>query len=311
MARRTLAGMRVGINGSDKLVSSDLGAISADVVQAEADGFASYWLAQTSLLDAISALALAGSDTSRITLGTAVVPTWTRHPQATAAAALTAQAALDGRFVLGLGLSHQPAVEGHLHMTWEKPIRHMLDYLDVLQPLLAGGMADHAGEVWSYTGSSSRPTDSPPKVMLAALGDQMLKIAGRRTDGTILWCVGPITIERQIAPVIKGAAAEAGREPPAIVCSLPVWVTDDPAPAREFVAQILAVYATLPSYRAMLDIEGVAGIADISLIGSEQQITDGLAAIAAAGATDFSAVVMGGNPDELGRTRAVLQAFGA
>jgi alkanesulfonate monooxygenase SsuD/methylene tetrahydromethanopterin reductase-like flavin-dependent oxidoreductase (luciferase family) len=186
----------------------------------------------------------------------------------------------------------------------------MLDYLDVLQPLLAGGMADHTGVVWSYTGSSSRPTDSPPKVMLAALGDQMLKIAGRRTDGTILWCVGPITIERQIAPVINVAADEAGRERPAIVCSLPVWVTDDPVPAREFVAQILAFYGTLPSYRAMLDIEGVAGIADISLIGSEQQVTDGLAAIAAAGATDFTAVVMGGNPDELGRTRAVLQAFG-
>ena len=301
--------MRVGINGSDKLVTSDLGAITADVRQADADGFESYWLAQTSLLDAINALALAGSDTSSITLGTAVVPTWTRHPHATAAAALTTQAALGGRFVLGIGLSHQPAVEGHLHMQWVKPIRHMLDYLDVLQPLLAGGMADHRGEVWSYTGASARPTDSPPKVMLAALGEQMLGIAGRRTDGTILWCVGPTTIERQIAPVINDAASQAGREPPAIVCSLPVWVTDDPEPARQFVGQILAIYATLPSYRAMLDIEGVHGIEDISLIGSEQQVSDGLARIAGAGATDFTAVVMGGNPDELGRSRAVLQAF--
>jgi F420-dependent oxidoreductase-like protein len=303
--------MRVGINGSDKLLTSDLGAISADARQAEADGFASYWLAQRSLLDAISALALAGSNTSSITLGTAVVPTWTRHPQATAAAALTAQAALGGRFVLGIGLSHQPAVEGHLHIKWEKPIRHMLDYLDVLQPLLAGGTADHTGDMWSYTGSSARPTDNPPKVMLAALGEQMLKIAGRRTDGTILWCVGPITIERQIAPVINAAASEAGRATPAIVCSLPVWVTDDPEPARQFVGQILAGYATLPSYRAMLDIEGVHGIDDISLIGSEQQVTDGMARIANSGATDFTAVVMGGNPDELARTRAVLQAFGA
>ena len=301
--------MRVGINGSDKLLTSELGAITADVQQAEANGFTSYWLAQTTLLDAISALALAGSGTSTITLGTAVVPTWTRHPQASAAAALTAQAALGGRFVLGLGLSHQPAVEGHLHMRWEKPIRHMLDYLDVLEPLLAGGMADHTGEVWSYTGAATRPTDNPPKVMLAALGEQMLKIAGRRTHGTILWCVGPITIERQIAAVINEAASEAGRESPAIVCSLPVWVTDDPEPARQFVGQILAGYATLPSYRAMLDIEGVHGIEDISLIGGEQQVTDGLAQIAASGATDFTAVVMGGNPDELGRTRAALQAF--
>ena len=91
-------------------------------------------------------------------------------------------------------------------MKWEKPIRHMLDYLDVLQPLLDDGEVDHTGEVWSYTGSSARPTDQPPKVMLAALGEQMLKIAGRRTDGTILWCVGPTTIERQIVPIINGAA---------------------------------------------------------------------------------------------------------
>ena len=301
--------MRVGINGSDKLLAPDLRVIATDIEQAEADGFTAYWLAQTTLLDAISGLAIAASGTNTITVGTAVVPTWTRHPQVAAAGALTAQAATGGRFVLGLGLLHKPVVENYLHMTWERPIRHMLDYLDVLQPLLTDGAADHTGEVWSYTGSSVRPTSDPPKVMLAALGEQMLKIAGRRTDGTILWCVGPKTIERQIAPIINGAAGDAGRPDPAIVCSLPVWVTDNPEAARHFLAQILAVYATLPSYRAMLDIEGVHGIDGIALVGSEQEVADGLAAVAESGATDFAAVVMGGNPDELGRTRRTLQTF--
>jgi F420-dependent oxidoreductase-like protein len=301
--------MRIGINGSDKLLASDLTVIAGDVRQAESDGFGAYWLAQTTLLDAVGALGMAANGTSRITLGTAVVPTWTRHPQAMAAAALTTQAATGGRFVLGLGLSHKPAVEEHLHLAWEKPIRHMLDYLDVLQPLLTEGGVDTVGEVWSYTGSSVRPTADPPRVMLAALGEQMLKIAGRRTDGTILWCVGPVTIERQIAPVINAAASAAGRPDPAIVCSLPVWVTDDPDPARQFLGAVLANYATLPSYRAMLDIEGVHGIDGIALVGSEQQVTAGLERIAAAGATDFAAVVMGGNPDELARTRAVLSGF--
>jgi F420-dependent oxidoreductase-like protein len=301
--------MRIGINGSDKLMSADLTAVVADVVAAEADGFASYWLAQTGLLDAVSALALAGRDTSTITLGTAVVPTWTQHPLALAGSALTAQAATGGRLVLGIGLSHQPAVETQLHQVWQKPIRHMLDYLDVLQPLLAEGRVDQVGEVWSYTGGGARPTSEPPKVMLAALGDQMLKIAGRRTDGTILWCVGPNTIERQIAPVINGAASDAGRPSPSIVCSLPVWVTDDPAPARELLAKALAIYAQLPSYRAMLDIEGVHGLGDLSLVGSEQQVLDGIARIAGAGATDFTGVVSGGTPDELARTRATLRSF--
>jgi F420-dependent oxidoreductase-like protein len=225
-----------------------------------------------------------------------------------AASALTAQAATGGRFVLGIGLLHKPVVENYLNMKWERPIRHMLDYLDVLQPLLTEGKSDHKGEVWSYVGGDARPTTDPPKVMLAALGDQMLKIAGERTDGTILWCVGPKTIERQIAPLINGAASDAGRPHPAIVCSLPVWVTDNPEPARQFLAQILAVYPTLPSYRAMLDIEGVHGIDGIALVGSEQEVADGVAAVAAAGATDFAAVVMGGNPDELARTRSVLRA---
>ena len=301
--------MRIGINGSDRLIRPDLGAIATDITQAEADGFASYWIAQTTLLDAISGLAIAASATSTINVGTAVVPTWTRHPQAAAAAALTAQAATGGRFVLGIGLLHKPVVEGYLHMTWERPIRHMLDYLDVLQPLLTEGAADHTGAVWSYTGKAARPTSDPPKVMLAALGEQMLEIAGRRTDGTILWCVGPKTIERQIAPLINGAAGDAGRPNPAIVCSLPVWVTDDPEPAREFIAGIFAMYATLPSYRAMLDIEGVQGVEGISLVGSEQEVTDGLAAVAESGATDFSAVIMGGNPDELSQTRSTLQSF--
>lgn len=299
--------MRIGINGSGLLSRPDLAAITADVEAAERDGFASYWLAQTGLLDATTALALAGRGTSSLVLGTAVVPTWNQHPVNLAGAALTAQAALGGRFVLGLGLSHQPAVEHMLHQRWEKPIRHVLDYLDVLQPLLETGDVDHVGDVWSYTGRSARPADAAPKVMLAALGEQMLRIAGTRCDGTILWCVGPRTIERQIAPVINAAASDAGRPAPSIVCSLPVWVTDDPAAAREFIAKALAIYAQLPSYRAMLDIEGVHGLGDLSLVGSEQEVADGIAAIVASGATDFTALLMG-TPDEQSRARAVLRA---
>jgi 5,10-methylenetetrahydromethanopterin reductase len=300
--------MKIGINGSDLLTNPELGSIVAAVVAAEHDGFDSYWLAQTALVDAQATLGLAGWQTSTITLGTAVVPTWPRHPHAVAASALTAQAACHGRFVLGIGLSHRPVVEDRYKMEWHKPIRHMLDYLDILQPLLETGKSDHEGEIFSFVGGGARPTTEPPKVMLAALGDQMLRIAGSRTDGTILWCVGPTTIERQIKPVIESAASEAGRGAPSIVCSLPVWVTNDPQPARDFVGTILSTYAQLPSYRAMLDIEGVHGVEDISLIGSHDEVVDGLGRIAAAGATDFTAMVMGGNPDELAATRGALRA---
>lgn len=300
--------MRIGINGSDKLVRPELQQIIDDVTASEAEGFSSYWLAQTALIDATAALGLAGTHTSTIELGTAVVPTWERHPRALAAQALTAQAACGGRFTLGIGLSHRPVVEGMLRMEWDRPVRHMLDYLDVLQPLLTEGKVSHQGEIWSFMGSGGRPTHDPPKVMLAALGDQMLRIAGRRTDGTILWCVGPVAIERKILPVIAAAAHDAGRPAPSIVCSLPVWVTDDVVPAKNFVATAFKDYAALPSYRAMLDIERVQGIESIALIGSEQQVADGLARIDASGATDFTALVMGANADEVARARAVLAA---
>jgi alkanesulfonate monooxygenase SsuD/methylene tetrahydromethanopterin reductase-like flavin-dependent oxidoreductase (luciferase family) len=143
--------------------------------------------------------------------------------------------------------------------------------------------------------------------MIAALGEQMLKVAGSRTDGTILWCVGPKTIAEHIAPVLNAAATEAGRPTPSIVCSIPVWVTDEPEPARDFLGKILANYAELPSYRRMLDIEGLHGLGELSIVGSDDEVAAGIAAVAASGATDFTAVPMGGTPDEVARTRAVLR----
>ena len=300
--------MQIGINGSALLIRPDIAASVAEIQKAEAAGVAGYWLAQTGLVDALTVFTMAAATTSSIALGTAVIPTWPRHPQALAAQALTTQAATGGRIILGIGLAHKPSVEDRWKMTWEKPIRHMLDYLGVLEALLATGKASYEGEVWSFEGEAPLITEDPPKVMLAALGEQMLRIAGKRTDGTILWCVGPRTLERQIVPTINEAAASAGRPAPSVVCSLPVWVTDKPDEARAVVAETLTIYGQLPSYRAMLDIEGVEGPADISLIGNEEQVQEGLAAIAAAGATDFTAVIQGFDPEEQDRGWQVMTA---
>lgn len=299
--------MDIGINGSGLLANPALGTLTADIATAEADGMASYWLAQTGGIDALTVFAAHGTTGADTKLGTAVIPTWTTHPQVLAGQALTTQAAVGGRLILGLGLAHEPSVTGRWKMKWERPVRQMLDFLDVLQPLLAEGTVNHDGHFWSYEGEIPLLDGPKPKVMIAALGDQMLKLAGSRTDGTILWCVGPKTVAEHIAPAINSAAESAGRDKPSIVCSLPVWVTDDPAPAREFIAKILSIYAELPSYRRMLDIEGLHGLGELSLVGSEAEITERIAGIAAAGATDFTAVPMGGNPDEIERTREILR----
>jgi F420-dependent oxidoreductase-like protein len=278
-----------------------------DMVAAEAAGFSSYWVAQVGLVDALTLIGAHGDTGSPMEIGTAVISTWERHPHMLAAQALTTQALIGDRLVVGIGLNHQPHVEQSLRMSWHKPVRHMLDYLAILDQLLATGTASFRGEVWSFEGEGAKPSAGVPKVMVAALGDQMLKVAGRRTDGTILWCVGPKTIGSHIAPIINEAAAAADRPAPAIVCSIPVWVTDDPEPARQFLGAILADYASLPSYRAMMDIEGVEGLGDLSIVGSEDFVRDAIGDIATSGATDFTPVPMGGNPDEEARTMAVLR----
>jgi 5,10-methylenetetrahydromethanopterin reductase len=299
--------MRYGINGSGRMLTHGVGGVLEDMGAAESAGFASYWVGQIGLIDALTSIAAHGDTGSEMELGTAVISTWERHPHALATQALTVQALVGERLVVGIGVNHRPHVEQSLRLEWHKPVRHMVDYLAILQDLLATGSSAHRGEAWSFEGEAARPSVGVPKVMIAALGPQMLRLAGRRTDGTILWCVGPKTIRTHIAPVIGDAAAAAGRPEPAIVCSIPVWVTDDPGPARAFLASVLATYAELPSYRAMMDIEGVSGLGDLSIVGGEDFVHEALAEIAGSGATDFTAVPMGGNPDEEARTMAVLR----
>jgi 5,10-methylenetetrahydromethanopterin reductase len=289
------------------MLTHGVAGVLEDLAAAEAAGFSSYWVAQVGLIDALTVIASHGDTGSTMEVGTAVISTWERHPHALATQALTVQALVGERLIVGIGVNHQPHVEQSLRLPWHKPIRHMIDYLAILGDLLATGNASYQGEVWSYDSEATRPSTGVPKVMIAALGPQMLEVAGRRTDGTILWCVGPKTIRTHIVPTINDAASAADRPEPAVVCSIPVWVTDDPAPARAFLASILANYAELPSYRAMMDREGVDGLGDLSIVGSEDSVREALAEIERAGATDFAPVPMGGNPDEEARTMAVLR----
>jgi 5,10-methylenetetrahydromethanopterin reductase len=298
--------MRMSINGSATMVFPSVSNAIADLEATKAEGFSGYWLAQVGLGDALTVFAAAGDATAGIEVGTAVIPTFPRHPSALAAQALMTQAAIPGRLILGIGLSHQPSVEGTWKMKWDRPVRHMREYLDVLLPLLETGHASVTGDIWSAEVTATRPTETVPSVMLAALGSQMLDMAGRRTDGTILWLVGPRTIAEHIAPRLNEAAAAANRPVPSVVCSLPVCVTDDEPGARALIGQFLDGYQDLPSYRAMLDREGAEGPADVAIVGTETQVSDALHTLEAAGATDFAALPMSLDPDVVARTRACL-----
>jgi len=261
-----------------------------DVRAASERGIRSVWLSQIFGIDAIAACAIAGREVPDVRLGTGVVPTYMRHPMVMASQARTTQQVTHGRFTLGIGLSHQIVIESMLGMDFSKPVLHLREYLDILVPLLNGEPADAAGSTLTFHGTVDVPSEPVPLVV-AALGPQLLALAGRRTHGTVTWMTGPETIRTHVAPVIGAAAAEAGRPAPRIVMALPTVVTDDEAAARSLVGSQLEMYGYLPSYRAMLDREGAAGPADVAIVGTEDQVRAGIEKSFEAGVTEYVAAV--------------------
>src|SRR6266700_5725075 len=300
--------MRIGMSLTDQTGPDALTGLRDQLQQAADDGFASAWISNIFGLDALTALAVAGRQVPGIEMGTAVVPTYPRHPAALAQQALTAALALGGRLALGIGLSHRLVIEDMYGQSFERPARHMREYLSILLPLLNGEAADFDGDTMrAKIGLSvSRPSRVP--VLLAAMAPAMLRLAGERADGTVLWMTGPATVRDYIAPAITKAAAAAGRPAPRVVCILPVCVTDDPDQARTRAARIFEIYGQLPSYRAMLDREGAAGPADVTIAGDEETVGSRIMALADAGVTDFVAGEFAVG-DDAKRTRALLKSL--
>jgi F420-dependent oxidoreductase-like protein len=242
-----------------------------------------------------------------VELMTAVVPVYTRHPVAMAQQGLTTQAAVNGRLTLGIGLSHQRVVETVWGMSFHKPVEYMREYLAIMQPLLQGQPVQFVGQRFKTEAPALSIPAQPPSVVLAALGERMLILAGEQTDGTALWMVGARTLAAHVTPIITSAARSAGRKTPRIIVGLPICVTDDPAAARARAAKNFALYGQLPSYRAMLDREGAEGPADVALIGPESEIERQLVEIEQAGGTEFNASVFG-SADEQRRTLEFLKS---
>jgi 5,10-methylenetetrahydromethanopterin reductase len=299
--------MRIGVGLAESSGPDPVGRLSEQIRQAAADGFASAWLSNIFGLDALTALGVAGRGIPGIELGTAVMPTYPRHPAALAQQALTVASALEGRLTLGIGPSHKIVIEDMFGYSYDRPVRHVREYLAVLRPLLAGQPADFTGETLSGHVTLTVPVPGPVPLLLAALAPRMLKLAGEQADGTVLWMTGPATVASHVVPAITAAAQAAGRPGPRVVCILPVCVTSDPDGARERAARVFSSYGQLPAYRAMLDAEGAAGPADVAVTGDEQAVGGQLSRLASAGVTDFVALEYA-RGDDAARTREFLRS---
>ena len=302
--------MKIGIFDSAASATGTLDDLIHSANAARSDGFHSWWIPQIFGYEALTVLAVVGQQVSDIELGTAVVPTFPRHPVTMAASALTTQAATHGRLSLGIGLSHEVVIENMFGLSFAKPIQHMSQYLDALIPLLHGQQAATSGETIRVNMTMSVPSgfEAPP-LLLAALGPKMLQLAAQRCEGTVTWMCGQSTLSDYIVPTITSLASQADRPAPRIVACLPTCVTDNVDETRERCATLFAMYGFLPSYRAMLDKEGVDGPADVALIGSHDHIVDTVSRLAERGVTDFVAVEFTSNPDEATATRATLASL--
>jgi probable F420-dependent oxidoreductase len=258
-------------------------------------------------LTVVTAYALA---TSRIRVGTGVVPIYTRTPATMAQTAATIDELADGRLNLGLGVSHRPVVEGWHGQTIERPVAEMREYVAIVRAILRGEEPPR-GEKWQ-TGFRLLGVEPRPRlpIYVAALSPAMLRLAGEIADGVLLWLCTPRYIEQVVVPAVRAGRERAGLtlEGFDIAPAVPTALTDEPDAARAAMRGELIPYFGLPFYRAMIDRSGfgeeiaaydaAAGdlaamqaaisedfLAELTAIGDEAQVRSGVERYRAAGAS--------------------------
>jgi F420-dependent oxidoreductase-like protein len=296
--------------GSDKerARADRLAGLLADGQAAESAGFTSFWIPQVpGYLDAMTAIALLGRVTNRIEIGTAVMPIQTRHPVAMAQQALTTQLACGGRFALGLGPSHDWIVDGQLGLSYERPVRLVRNYLQVLNAAFRGpGPVDIENDSYRVHSPFDVAEAVPMPVLLAALGPTMLRIAGEQASGTILWMADERAIHDHIAPRINSAATDAGRPAPRIVAGVPVTLCSngDVDNARAYASEVLGHAHFSPNYVRLLEHGDAADVGDTMAAGDEQAVLARLRRYRDAGVTDLAIRIVPLGADASARTES-------
>jgi F420-dependent oxidoreductase-like protein len=279
--------------------------LTADAQAAERDGFTSLWVPQIpGDFDAFTAIALMGQATERIEIGSAVLPIQTRHPIAMAQEALSVQAICEGRFTLGIGVSHHWVIEDMLGLPYERPAREMRNYLEVLNAALRGlGPVDVENDGYRVHSPLDVTDWTPNPVLLAALAPVMLRLAGEQASGTILWLADERAVGEHVVPRITKAAAGAGRPAPRIVAGIPIAICgkDEVDGARALANRVLGHAEFCPNYQRLLDQGDAEDVGDILAAGDESTVVERLRAFRDAGTTDLAVRVLALGPDRESR----------
>jgi 5,10-methylenetetrahydromethanopterin reductase len=242
------------------------------------------------------------------TVGTAVLPVYTRHPASMAQAALTLADISDGRFVLGLGYSHQFINEYVLGHRQGPPIAVMREYLKIVTTLIDTGSVMREGQHFTarmhYVG-----TRRPTPLVLAGLRPQMIRLAVEFGEGLVLWLCTPRYIAERVTPVVERACAEFGKDPAQfrVISLLPTYTGEHAAKALEQFSQTVRAYRLIPHYRYVMEAYGEVDPAHLCMIGSADYIQERMAAFRAAGSTPVVSP-LGDSFEEF--SDAVIAAYG-
>lgn len=289
----------------------------------EALGFHSAMMGTGFGFDPITTFALAGQRTERILLTTAVVPTYSRHPIAMAMGAATAQAASGGRFRLGLGPSHQPVVEHMYGLPYERPVRHIREYLTIVRELLQNGATGFSSEMLKARAQLTVDDAGTTPVFMAALGEQMCRAAGAVADGVLPWLAPPEYVEKTILPAVLAGAEKADRSAPPIIAETACVLSNDRDEVMKAVQEQMGFYLAMPAYRALFERSGLldsswtpeqgwtsAMVDAVIPWGSAEDVADGIQRYFDAGADEVVLSPIGVGADVAGSYEKALDVLG-
>jgi probable F420-dependent oxidoreductase len=257
-------------------------------------GYTDLWSAESHGADGLTPLALAAAAEPRLRLGTAIVSSFTRGPALLAQSAAAMAAAAPGRFVLGVGASSNVIVQNWNDISFERPYSRTQDMVRFLRAALTGERVTAEYETFRVRGFRlGLVPETPPKIMVAALRERMLRLAAREADGVILNWVSPQDVKR--------IAAIAAEENPAteIVTRIMVCPSTDAEAVRAVVRPLVAGYLTVPVYRAYQAWLGHA--AALAAMWQAWDAGDRKRAVAAVPDEVVDSVCVHGSPDECRR----------
>ena len=227
----------------------------AAIGHAEGAGVPTLWLTTGTGPDAMTIFAAAAAVTQRIRMGTAIVPTFPRHPVVLAQATADIAQIAPNRFTLGVGPSHAPAMEDRLGIPYVKPLEHLREYVAITKGLLEGKQVDFDGVRFKVHAKLAYGADVP--VIISALRAGSFELAGEAADGAVTWICPAEYIRSVAVPAMDRGAAKAGRKRPRLVAHAFVALTTDAAALAQGVQEFLPYYPKMRNYQEMFVAAGL------------------------------------------------------